>query len=86
MPNPIALSPEDAADDKAVRTALIATWTARAEGQHLTRGSAKYAKAQLEFFIGAHALCAVLGRPHVLPEMMLVMLSVGHDAADFAKP
>lgn len=76
-------------DRQAKLKALVKLWIMRAKKQGFKRGSAKYAKAQLEFFLGAHALSAVQGDGHendnVVPTMLLVVISVGRDVREIVR-
>lgn len=64
----------------AKRLVIIRMWKTRADGRGYKQGSATRAKAALEFFMGARAAC-----PEAIPEMMLVMISIGRDPIEFLK-
>jgi hypothetical protein len=62
---------------------LADAWKRRREGRGYKPGTATHAKAQLEFFMGVHALLEALGLPGLEGE--LLMLSVGRNFGDRSK-
>ena len=78
------------AEEKTVLRLMAETFDDRAKAQGWKPKSAAYAKAQLEFFMGARALAQIQAEKlggkgttqTVIPDMLLVVLSVGRSAME----